>query len=282
MINFLDDIGEDLLGIDGYSCASSDVFPFFEAAKFIIRIIQIAVPFGLVIWGSLDWFKALIAHDEKEMRMKRKPFIARVIAALVVLILPWIMTAISNVVAGESNTVNFWTCYHEAQPRIDFSKLQERAKDSNGNSIIGGFGDDVHGSGNGGGSNFVPPSGRTDYESCYGLDETKCSTGKTDIYNCFWTRYESGKTERKTCKGLTENQCESSVTATHQCQWTGKQYGCQNGAPHSCQQEEREIYNYSCSQFTTKDSCNAGRTATDYCKWTGDQYKCQPVQKIEQ
>jgi hypothetical protein len=140
MFNFLENTTvDDILGLDGYSCATSDFFPILEATKFIIRIIQIAVPFGLIIWGSLDWFKALIAHDEKEMRMKRKPFLARVIAAMIVLVLPWIMTLISKVVAGESNTADFWTCYHEAKPRIDFTKLQ--IETGGGEGIIGGFKD---------------------------------------------------------------------------------------------------------------------------------------------
>ena len=122
MINFLSD---DIFGLNGYSCADSDVFPLFEAAKFMIVFVQIAVPFGLVLWGSIDWFKALIAHDEKEMRMKRKPFLARVIAAIIVIVLPWLMTFISKVVAGSSNTANFWTCYHEAKPQINFIKIQD-------------------------------------------------------------------------------------------------------------------------------------------------------------
>ena len=108
---------EEFFDIEDYSCADSKWFPIFEAAKLVIRIIQIAVPFALVIWGSLDWFKALIAHDEKEMRIKRKPFIKRVVAALIVMVLPWIVELISSELSGKAE---FWTCYTEAKPRIDF------------------------------------------------------------------------------------------------------------------------------------------------------------------
>ena len=138
MIYFLID---DLLGLDGYSCSGSKIFAFFEAAKFIIRIIQIAVPFALVIWGSLDWFKALIAHDEKEMRMKRKPFVARLIAAMIILLFPWLIEIISSIVAGNSDAVNIFTCYHEATPRIDFSNMEVEIDDEDDEGIIGGFRD---------------------------------------------------------------------------------------------------------------------------------------------
>ena len=114
--------------LDGVSLTDFDcqsVLPAFNAAKFVIRLIQIAVPFALVIWGSLDFFKALIAGDEKEMKMKRKPFISRLVAAIVILVLPWLVELIASQVAGSENAENFWTCYHKAKPVIDFSDLNK-------------------------------------------------------------------------------------------------------------------------------------------------------------
>lgn len=116
MINFL----EGTLDLTNFDC-KGDILPIFEAAKFVIRIIQIAVPFALVIWGSLDFFKALIAGDEKEMKMKRKPFISRLVAAIVILVLPWLVELVAKQIAGTRNASDFWKCYGQAQPRIDFS-----------------------------------------------------------------------------------------------------------------------------------------------------------------
>lgn len=113
MINFLD--------IVDYNCEESEMYPILEAIKFAIRVIQIAVPFALIIWGSLDWFKALIAHDEKEMRMKRKPFISRVIAALIIMILPWLVEYFTKIIVGEDEGNNMFLCYVKAKPRVDFS-----------------------------------------------------------------------------------------------------------------------------------------------------------------
>ena len=140
MIYFLD---EDIL-LEDFSCEGTELFPVFQTAKFAIRLIQIAVPFALIIWGSLDWFKALIAHDEKEMRIKRKPFIARVIAAMIVLILPMLLQKISEGLAG---TNEFWTCYSEAKPRLNFKGMEIEGWDkgesspdlpNNNYEIIGG------------------------------------------------------------------------------------------------------------------------------------------------
>ena len=114
MINFL------TLDLTNYSC-DADVLPIFDAALFVIRIIQIAVPFVLVIWGSLDFFKALIAGDEKEMKMKRKPFISRLVAAIIILVLPWLVKLIAKQIAGNNSASQFWKCYDKAEPKIDFS-----------------------------------------------------------------------------------------------------------------------------------------------------------------
>ena len=114
MFNFL------ALDLSDFKC-TGEVESIFNAAKFVIRVIQIAVPFALVIWGSLDWFKALIAGDEKEMKMKRKPFISRLVAAIVILCLPWLVELIAGQIAGSGAKESFWKCYHDATPKIDFT-----------------------------------------------------------------------------------------------------------------------------------------------------------------
>ena len=115
MINFLDVSG--LAEI----CSDVKIIPILAAAKFVIRVLQIAVPFALVIWVSLDWFKALIAGDEKEMKMKRKPFISRLVAAIVILVLPWLVELIATQIAG-NRADSFWNCYHAVEPGIDFTE----------------------------------------------------------------------------------------------------------------------------------------------------------------
>ena len=86
----------------------------FEIARFIIRILQIAVPFALIIWGALDFFKAVIAGDEKEMKQKRKPFMQRVIAALIIVLLPSLVNLIMKNLASKTQST-FATCWDQAK-----------------------------------------------------------------------------------------------------------------------------------------------------------------------
>lgn len=105
MINFL---------LDLEACkAGSDTLFVFQIARNVIRILQIAVPFALIIWGSLDFFKAVIAGDDKEMKQKRKPFIQRVVAALIILLMPVIINVIMKNIASSSNN-NFAKCWNAA------------------------------------------------------------------------------------------------------------------------------------------------------------------------
>ena len=106
IVNFLD------LSLDACG-ANSDTLFIFKIARNIIRIIQIAVPFALIIWGSLDFFKAVIAGDEKEMKQKRKPFIQRLIAAIIILLLPAIVNVIMKNLASNQNS-KFADCWTNA------------------------------------------------------------------------------------------------------------------------------------------------------------------------
>lgn len=218
MIYFLD----DYLGLDGYSCEGSRLFPIFQTVKFAIRVVQIAVPFALIIWGSLDWFKALIAHDEKEMRIKRKPFVSRVIAAVLIIVLPWIIELISKQLAG---TNEFWTCYAEAKPKINFKGMELDPDDEpSGGEFKGGGSSE--GSGSTGGTEGSEGSGGSSGGKTVQIknkcgdfvDKASCEAGRTSTYTCKWVSEQSTyNSYRSYCK--TDEKIKLNCT----------QYGANNG-----------------------------------------------------
>ena len=94
-------------------CEQNTLF-IFQIARFVITILQILVPFALIVWGSLDFFKAVIAGDEKEMKAKRKPFVSRLVSALVILILPAIVNLVVAQMADKNDYNTFSTCWTKA------------------------------------------------------------------------------------------------------------------------------------------------------------------------
>ena len=88
-------------------------------AKTVVRILQIAVPIGLIIWGTIDIGKSVIAGDEKKIKEAQKPFVKRVIAAVIVFLIPWLV----ELVLGFVSNGEWKACWDEAQ-KYDWSNIK--------------------------------------------------------------------------------------------------------------------------------------------------------------
>ena len=78
---------------------------------------QIVVPILLIIWGMLDFAKAVIGQDEDKIKAGQKTFIKRLIAAVIVFLILTIVQLVINIASslsadsatnGDPNSV--WTC----------------------------------------------------------------------------------------------------------------------------------------------------------------------------
>ena len=88
---------------------SGGVIQIVGLVKMVIRVLQIAVPIGLIVMGTIDMAKAVIAGDEKKMKEAQKPFIKRIIAAIIVFLIPIIVNMVlSFVTTGNSEWIDCW------------------------------------------------------------------------------------------------------------------------------------------------------------------------------
>ena len=119
MVNFLDTTTASC-GIDGLES-------IFSYAVVVVRVIQIVVPIALIIWGSLDLLKGIIAGDEKKVKEARKPFIQRFISAILVFLIPWILnyalTAFSDGSGGWAD------CYAAAADKVGTQQTNKPKSD---------------------------------------------------------------------------------------------------------------------------------------------------------
>ncbi len=67
----------------------------------IITLIQIFVPIGLIIWGSIDLGKAVIAGEEKEIKTHQKTLLKRALAGVLIFFIVAIVTFATGLVGGE-------------------------------------------------------------------------------------------------------------------------------------------------------------------------------------
>lgn len=117
LMNILTEAASTANSINTDFCSDNSSVKFiFQTARLIIRVIQFVVPFALIIWGSLDFFKAVIAGDDKEMKAKRKPFVHRVVSALIILLLPSLVNVIMRNIAKNSYN-RFAECWNNADPK---------------------------------------------------------------------------------------------------------------------------------------------------------------------
>ena len=83
----------------------------------IIVAIQVVVPILLIIWGMIDFAKAIIGQDEDKIKQGQRTFLKRLIAAVVVFLVVTIVQLAIRLAAsigGEGNSAgNAWSCAQE-------------------------------------------------------------------------------------------------------------------------------------------------------------------------
>ena len=104
MINVLDSISTKAT----YTCGSIGInfggmLP--NVVSLVIKAIWIVVPILLVIFGLLDLAKAVVAQKEDEIKKGQQTLVKRVIAAIIVFFVIFIVQTIIRFVSGEDDSV---------------------------------------------------------------------------------------------------------------------------------------------------------------------------------
>ena len=99
-------------------CTNQDFLSIIGILKTILSILQIGIPIALLIFGTIDLGKAVMAGDEKEIKGATSLLIKRIIAALAVFLLFLVVSVVTGWVGGDE-----WkTCWNSAAS----SKIQIR------------------------------------------------------------------------------------------------------------------------------------------------------------
>lgn len=80
-------------------CPYPDLAPIFSLVRYLISIVSVVVPIILIVLGIIDFSKAVIAKDEKDMKASQSIFIKRVIYAVAIFFVYTIVVFITNLVA---------------------------------------------------------------------------------------------------------------------------------------------------------------------------------------
>ena len=91
---------------------SSFPAPLASMIRIVILLLQILVPIGIIVMGSIDFLKATIAADPDKMKKNQKQFVTRLVAgALTFFVFVIIKFAVSVAGGtGEDSSENFMSC----------------------------------------------------------------------------------------------------------------------------------------------------------------------------
>lgn len=83
--------------------ACSELAPLVTFLKSILGIIQWGIPILLIIMGSIDLGKAVLASDDKEIKGATGKLVKRAIAAVAVFFVPMIVNLLIGMVADANS-----------------------------------------------------------------------------------------------------------------------------------------------------------------------------------
>ena len=79
----------------------------------LFPIVYIIIPIALLIYAVIDFGKAVIASDEKEVKAAQSRLIKRAVYAALIFFVVFLVKAVMDVVAkgGTGNTGDWWSCW---------------------------------------------------------------------------------------------------------------------------------------------------------------------------
>ena len=104
----------------------SEISNILNIAKFVLRAIQFIVPILLILWGTIDLVKSVVAGKEDDIKKNQKTLIKRVISAVIVFLIPVAVYALLNLLGASNNkdgakgtgSDNWYSCWKHADAKI--------------------------------------------------------------------------------------------------------------------------------------------------------------------
>ena len=92
------------------------LLPLVKVIVAVIKLFMIVIPIALIVYGTIDLGKAVIASDEKEVKAAQSRLIKRFIYAALVFFVPMLVGVAMNLVAagGEGDTDSWSSCWNAA------------------------------------------------------------------------------------------------------------------------------------------------------------------------
>lgn len=109
----------------------------FNTVATVINFIKIAVPLLLIVWGMLDFAKAIIAKKEDDIKSHQKMFVSRVISAVLVFFIIFVVQLVFSTLdkvetksGSSSDTGSIWDCTKKFINGVDLGDKEDSKEDT--------------------------------------------------------------------------------------------------------------------------------------------------------
>ena len=96
------------------TCTNPDILRVIYFGKLIVDIVKIVIPIGLIIMGMIDFSKSVVTNDDGVQKKNMKLFMKRIIFAVLVFAVPWIVEFLIINLGNLADGVNFTDCLENA------------------------------------------------------------------------------------------------------------------------------------------------------------------------
>lgn len=114
----------NVLILEMVDCSEASLYSVFVIVRFILTVIQWVAPIILIIIGSIDMVKAIIAGKEDEIKKNQQTLIKRLISAVIIFLIPLLVSIIMGWVGNE----DWKSCWGESKDG-DLKELIEGVDD---------------------------------------------------------------------------------------------------------------------------------------------------------
>ena len=90
-------------------CKNPNSLKVFKFIGNLLKVAFIVVPILLIVLGSIDFMKAVVAGKEDDIKKAQSVFVKRIIAAVIVFLIPLIVNIIMGILPGADGS-NCLTC----------------------------------------------------------------------------------------------------------------------------------------------------------------------------
>ena len=98
--------------------ACGGLLPIVKVIVSVMKIVTIVIPIAVIVYGTIDLGKAVIASEEKEVKAAQKRLIQRFIYAALVFFVPTLVYFVMNMVASgetDADTTSWKGCWNAAK-----------------------------------------------------------------------------------------------------------------------------------------------------------------------